>query len=721
MSATTQSPRPHSSAAAAADAPSPGGGALLERLNPLRSLRRHPFLALTLLISIGGVGLPVAFLKGKPVYYAEAVVYVSPRFIRNLQEDKEFEMQSNTQYREYVQQNVKTVNRFDIVSEALAASPVFRAKWLLPGESDRQGVERLQGWLSVKPIPDTYQISVGLEQSAKEGLAEFLNKLVESYMAKAKREEFYASDARIASLKLEADQLAEAITGRQEQKTALAQELGVTAFTENYTNPYDRLLVSAKEALAEARRKRIEAEAQVRMLEGPVAAGKPAAVEAFALEMASKDPAMTTVLATLNTRRTELMSRASGLSETHPGRVAALQEIREVEAEKQRTLDKLSAGFAAMLLDQRRAEARRAQQVEKGLSEEVDRQQSQASWFTRNYQDGIGFGLEIERSRKRLDSIDDRVRFLAQEGRAPGFVRMFSRALPPERPARGGRTRIFLMFAAGAFVLAVLAPVAVDVLDPRIFSPADAAGALVFPLMGWVPDRAETGEAFWHEQVLRIAHRIDQERTTHGSRIWCFTGAQAGSGTTTLVNAVGKALHQLGVPALTVEANAWRSDPRYRTESRSRGLSVVLRGDARLLDNIDAAGEELPDHLPLGDGDGSGHLPDVHRLMEVLEEAGSVYDAVLVDLPPILASVDAEYLSRRADVVVLVLRAVSLHKGELHRALRTLERNQPKAVSAVLNRVGMARGGSLPAREFEEFSSGAASPSPRWMSPWTWR
>jgi polysaccharide biosynthesis transport protein len=297
---------------------------------------------------------------------------------------------------------------------------------------------------------------------------------------------------------------------------------------------------------------------------------------------------------------------------------------------------------------------------------------------------------------------------------------MFSAARPPEQPVRGGRKKIFFLFVAGALMLGLATPVAIDLLDPRVLSPGDAGRVLGFPLMGWVPERTDTGDAFWREQILRLAHRIDQDRTTNGSRVWCFTAAQSGSGTTTMVTAVGKALAELGVPALTVEANAWRSDPRYRSDSRARGLSVVLHGNSHLADNIEPAIHDLPDRLPVGDLDGSGHLPDVHRLIEVLREAGSVYSAVLVDLPPILASVDAEYLSGRADVVVLVLEAVHLQRGELGRAMQALERNRPRAVAGILNRVRLEQGGPGVRRALDEFERGAAAPAPRWRSPWTW-
>ncbi len=694
---------------------------LLERLHPVRSILAHKFLAASILIVMVGLGLPVAWLKGKAYYAAEAVIFVSPRFLKNLQDDKEVEMQSNSQYREYVQQNVRTINRYDIVEEALRASPVFLRNWKLPNEPERRTVERLMASLAIRPVPDTYQVTVWLEADFKEGLAELVNKVVEVYLRKAKAEEFYASDDRILSLKAEVTQLAASVEARQQERTRLAQELGVTTFTENYVNPYDQLLVGAKQALAEARRKQIEANAALQILEGAASTARQKMLESFALELAGRDIAFTSVIATLNTRRGELLSRISGLAEKHPGRQAALIELNELEAEKQRTLASLGTKYSAVLTDQRRSEVSRTVRIVDDFGKEADRQQSQGSWFTSNYQAGIALGLQIDRDRKRMDSIDDRLRFLAQETRAPGFVRVFSDARPPDLPVRGGRRKIFLLFCIAGVLLATIVPIGLDMLDPRVFSPGDAGRTLGFPVMGWLPRKEEPYLAFWNEQVLRIAHRIDQDRCANASRVWCFTGAQAGSGTTTLVAALGRALTDLGVPALTVEANAWRSDPRYRTGSRGPGLSVVLRGNADLDDVVAMGDDEMSDHIAVGDTGDSGHLPDVHRLMEVLRGAGQAYGVVLVDLPPILASVDAEYLARSADVAVLVMESMRLQQGELGRAVRMLEKIRPKAVAAILNRVPVKGGRAFATGAFDEFAHGVSFKRSFWKSPWLWR
>jgi Mrp family chromosome partitioning ATPase len=707
---------------AAAPRPQPSGGSLLSRLEPGASLARHKRLALSLFLLISCAGLPIAYVKGKPGYYTQAVVFISPRFIKNLQGDEEFQLQSNTQYREYVQQNVRTINRFDIVQETLKRlGGNGKRWWYRPGENDRRAAERLAAALMITPVPDTYQVTVGLDGDKPQGLAEIVNTLVDVYIAVQKSEEFYGVDSRLRTLQQEMDSLGKEMADTQTRRTELAQELGVSTFSESYINPYDQLLVSAKQALADARRQRITATEQFGVVDPARGTVAKQTLDAYALEMASKDPANTALLSSTNPRRAELTARLSGLSPEHPGRKALMQELAAIEADKQRNLKGLSAEYSQIVLEQRRAEALRAERIEKALAAEVAQQESRASWFTEKYQAGISLGQRIEQARKRQETVEERKRFLDLESRAPGFVRVFAKAQPADLPAKGGRTKLALLFGFAGLVIAILVPVAVDVVDPRLLIPSDAGRALGFEPLGWVPERKEGGEEFTWELILRLANRIDQERQTHGTRIWMFTAVKSGGGTTTLVNTLGRALTLLGVPVLSVEANAYRADGRFARNATGLGLSVLLRGHSTLSESIETADEEMPDHIPVGELDGSGHLPDIHRLMEILGEAVESYALVLVDIPPVLTSVDAEYLARRADCVVLVAEARHVSAPELKRAARALERIQPKAVACVLNRVHAADGRGFAQDARREFETGAPKPMPAWQQPWLWR
>src|SRR5271165_336770 len=119
------------------NAPSGGGS-----IHPLVSLRKHRRLALMLAVFIVVVGLPVAWILGTPKYTATAVIYVSPRFLSNLTDSSTQKFDSIGQYQQYVQQNVKTINRFDIVLDSLKKNGDLQSFWVKKGETLERAASR---------------------------------------------------------------------------------------------------------------------------------------------------------------------------------------------------------------------------------------------------------------------------------------------------------------------------------------------------------------------------------------------------------------------------------------------------------------------------------------------------------------------------------------------------------------------------------------------------
>ncbi len=690
------------------------------RLDFVGSLKRHKLSAALLFLVVALLGTAIAYVKGAPKYSTAAVIYVSPRFVANLEDNKEFDLQSNTQYREYVQQNVRSINRFDIMEDALNRMGTLKGVWVEKGETISRAAERLQSALAIEPVPDTYQITVGLQSPKREGLADIVNAVVTTYISKIKSEEFYGSEERVRNLKTERDHLVSAIAAAQKERSSLAEKLGVSTFSDAFANPYDQLLVDSKTALAEARRQKIQAAAQVDALNSTPAGETASSLRAYALEMTNKDPGLTTLDANLNERRSALLSTLSGLSPEHPGRRAAEKELKSLQEERDAMFHQLLDSYSGMILEQKEGDLAKAQKTENGLQAEVDTQTTKASSFSQGYQHAIALGLQVDRQRKRLDSIEDRISYLSLESKAPGFVRLFSAARAPDMPVKGGRKKIAMIGLLVACVLAAALPVAIDYLDPRVHWPGDLERALGIPVLGWLPEKKQAKPEFDREQMLRLANRINRDFEMNRSRVFVFTGVASGSGTTKVVQRAALALTRLGKPALAVEANAYRADPSYR-HPNSRGLTVLLRGQSNLASEIVSGDELSPDSLPVGDIHAFENLPDLHNLLEILREAAKVYSLVLVDVPPLLLSADAELIVGLADVAVLVVEAGSATKQEVRRAARLLERGRPPAVGTILNRVSIDAAASFGRQAQEEFFNGAVRRSPRWLTPWLWK
>jgi succinoglycan biosynthesis transport protein ExoP len=705
---------------APAPSPSPGPPTSGTNLNPLASLRKHRGVATVTALLVLLVGIPAAWKLGTPKYMATAVIYVSPRFIANLADNNAGKFDSMEQYREYVQQNVRTINRFDIVLDALSSDSTLQKFWVNPRESLEHAASRLQGALIIADVADTYQITVSLEGKKKNGLAELVNAVADTYLEKAKSEEFYGSDQRVNSLIADQKRLQKEIAEKQAKRMALAQELGVSSFSGSDLNPYDRLLVSAKESQSEAQKETIEAKSQLAVFDEKEHPGAREALHAYALGEANKDPVLQSTLTALNVRRAQVLSSLSGLSADHPGRREAERELADIEKQRQAALQADVDSLSRMTLDQRTAAAYRAQRVQQQLGEEVERQKSQASWFTHGYQEGIQLGLDVDEARRAEDSVRQRIDYFTLEKSAPGFVRLFSSARVPDEPIKGGRKMFLAAFLVLALALAVAVPMAIDFLDPRLRSPNQVESLLEFPLTAWLMEKEDAGPAFEREQILRFANRIVHDKQANRSRIFAFTSVKSRGGTSTIVLETARALRSLGMAALAVEANSYSSDPRY-FKPGARGLAAVLAGTGSFYSEIIAGDEELPDRIPVGEITAVTSLPGIKTLDDLLNHVADHYDVILIDAPPILVSVDAEMITRLADAVVLVIEAESVNKAELRRAARSLERLQVRAISTLFNRVRRNEASGLAATAAQEFLTGSAAPPSRLLSPWLWR
>ena len=293
--------------------------------------------------------------------------------------------------------------------------------------------------------------------------------------------------------------------------------------------------------------------------------------------------------------------------------------------------------WSRALLDQRSAEAYKTARVEERLNAEVQKQESQASWFTKNYQEGMELGIDIDQARKRIDGIQQRIDFLSLEKNAPGFVRVFSAARPPDQPLKGGKRKLFGFVLAAALLLGLFAPAAIDMFDPRVRTPRIVQNVLGFAPLAWVLDRRSASPEFAREQTTRLASRLVQDSQSNGSRIFAFTSVAGRGGTSSIVVETAAAIGRLGISTLAVEANAYRADARYKN-SNSHGLTFVLRG-AHDIGSVVVPGEAgMPDHVPVGDFADQQHLPDIQKLIEILRASLDAYSMVLIDLPPILVS-----------------------------------------------------------------------------------
>ena len=217
----------------------------LPHLDIVGSLKRHWVISLSVFVVLLCCGGFVLLKKAKPVYEAESVVYVSPKFPKILANDNEVELPYDSYFADQIQRST----RYDIIKDAIAKLP-YAVRHLsgpvLPFE-----IQFLQQRLEVKRIGWTYEMSISLTGSSPNGLAETVNSVTDTYVEKAKNEEFYGLDSRLTTLHQEQERLTKT-NGRPPGRTgATNAQLGMATITAGVgaINPYDATSQSVRDTI----------------------------------------------------------------------------------------------------------------------------------------------------------------------------------------------------------------------------------------------------------------------------------------------------------------------------------------------------------------------------------------------------------------------------------------------------------------------------------------
>ncbi len=666
----------------------------LPYFNVVGSLKRHWPVSLSVFVALLCCGGFVLFKKAKPVYEAHSVVYVSPKFPKILANDNEVDLP----YDSYFADQIEKPTRYDIIEDAITKLPPavrHRSGPTLPYE-----IQVLQHTLEVKRIGSTYEMSIGLTGPSPGGLAEFVNAVTDTYVEKAKNEEFYGLDARLATLHQEQDRLQKQMDSRLTEQAQLMQQLGVATISsaEGATNPYDSTSQTVRAQLAMARMEREAAEARYAAVSKGDGSQASTALETAAEGAVTTDPSLSTTRSNLNSRRAALVQEMSGLRPDHPIYQKDKDEITSIDAQ----LNDLRRNAAQHLQEQLRQDVTRTSLVELKLMNELGEKTHAATAAAPKLQRAAGLGPEIDGLQKASDAIDERIRELELESSSPGTVHVSTKALPPLSPEKNKLRLFSLALIFLSLTCAIAVPVGIDLIDARIYTSQDIEKVLGFHPLGALLDDDEFRQEISNEYYFRLAAGIDHAVRNSGARTFLFTSLVHGSGTTTVVKKLTEKLRGLNLSIRTITASG--------SEDEEISRSGVFARSDHLLQSRNKTDEMQSSPLtPLAATYDSPGRPKGHEetaptpVMRTLHPGSERCDVVLIDANPLPTSANTEYLARLADATVLVVKSGMTTKQELDRSARLLERLQVPGVAVILNKISMERADRALKKELDRY------------------
>jgi polysaccharide biosynthesis transport protein len=676
------------------------------------SLKRHWLISLSVLLAFLGCGGFVLSKKAKPAYEAHSLVYISPRFPKILANDNEVDLP----YDSYFADQIQKPTRYDIIEDAITQLPY--AVRHLSGPASPYEIQVLQHTLEVKRIGSTYEMSIGLTGPSPDGLADIVNSVTDSYVEKAKNEEFYELDARLTTLHQEQDRLQKQMNDRLIEQAQLMQQLGVATISsaEGATNPYDSTSQTVRGQLAVARMDREAAEARYAAVLKGDGSGGSTVLDVAADEAMATDSSLSVTRSNLNTRRATLVEEMNGLRPDHPIYQKDKEEIASIDGQ----MNDLRGNAADRLQNKLRQEVARTRMVELQLIRELGEKTHAATTAAPKFQRAAELGPEIDSLQKAHDAVDERIRELELESSSPGSIHVSTKALTPLGPEKSKLRSLLVVLVLMSLTCAIAVPVGIDLVDPRIYTSHDIERVVGFHPLGALLDDDEFRQEISGEYYFRLAAGIDHAVRNAGVRTFLFTSPVHGSGTTTVVKKLTEKLRGLNLSVRTITAPGYdeleisRSDVSWRSDDLFQSCNKTDEIQSSRLTPLVAIYDYSEE--PKGHDE-----PASNPVVRNLHQGGDRCDVLLIDANPLPISANTEYLTRLADATLLVVKSGITTKQELDRAARLLERLEVPGVAVILNKISMERADHALKRELNQYEQSLLKRRPVASKATSWR
>ncbi len=605
-----------------------------------RSLRMHPTVAAAVACVVFLLILAYA-LSQKPVYKAEALVYVEPSASKVL-DDGTGGLFDATKYDSYLQQQMQTSERLDILTQAVHSLPV--GVWRGRSETEQQAAARLQAALKVERVLNSYQLSFTLKGPTAQGTADTLNAVVAAFLQAGRKAELSTASERAQILTEEKNRINAELTAARTEQAALSSSLGMANPGLDASNPYDSQLSGLRTELASAREAHDLAAAQLASVSGNETV-RSQGLTAAADELIAGDAGLSSMKATISQRRAVLSGQMAGLTLENPIYKQDQNEIADLDRTLETMTTQMRDKAERRLQDKLRTDLARTGDVEARLDAQLASQTYAATSASPKLQRAEELSVDVQRLMKRYATVDDSLRSVQLETNGPGMEHLALAAAPPVYPIASRKRLLLLAALPLALLCGAFAAVFFRKRDPHVYTGRDLEDLLGFAPIAVLPDPEDVPGGVMEEYILRLAGGVENAFRTSGARTFVLTPAGTAVSVDLLATPLADRLRHLGLHVVTVTARQMMETP---------------------------AGPMSHDSLPGG------------VVAARLQESKREHDLVFINAPALLTSAETEYLVRCADATILIASSGITRRGELLQAALLLERLDVRGVGAVL-------------------------------------
>jgi len=628
-----------------------------------RSLRMHRELALS--VTAVMCALFVAFgLSRHPQYEAQSLLYVQPITAKPVT-DTTGGSYDPSRYDSYIQQQLQTIVRQDILSEALKKLPP--GTWQMPGEPEQSAVARLQSSLKAERIFGSYQVAVSLKGNDPSAITKVVNEVTSAFLRKGRDDELAQSDQQLQVLTQERERIQGDLEKDRQEQAGLSSTLGVADTAGETGNPYDVQLEELRKEVASARAAHAIAAGQPASLSGK--AQSPETLNAVVEEMIVNDPGLAALKTTIMQRRNVLTSQMAGLTPINPLYKQDEEELARLNQSLENMTTELRGKAAQQLQGKLRFESARTADIQSRLESQLAQQTAIAAAAAPKLQRASDLAADITRLQVRFAEIDNAIRSIELQHSSAGLIHLSLAAVQPQKPQPSKKVPIFIAALPLAFCFGTAAAVARQMLDPKVYIAEDVGNVLKFKPMAILPDPEDVNEKVMDEFILRFVAGVDQAHRAGAARTYVFTAASLDTEITELVASLARKMDQIGYRTMILKASAALQNLAPAEEEMEKTW-----GDTRLMKHRETR---------------LTHVKRESFVVENFERLKQNVDLLFIEALPILSSAEAEFVARLADATILIAESAKTTRRELVGSLELVRRLGVAAVAAVLNGVSL--------------------------------
>jgi capsular exopolysaccharide synthesis family protein len=536
--------------------------------------------------------------------------------------------------------------------------------------------------LRITRPPNTYLLQISYRSEDPQLAADAANAIAESYLEDTYNIRIRSSASLSAFMERQMEELKAKMERSGQALAAFERDLNVIS-PEEKTNILASRLLQLNTDFTSAQEETLKQQAAYDSVRGGSLDAAMAAPQGEGLRKLADD---------LNQAREKLAEVRSFYGSNHPEYRKAQARLTEVQA----AFDEARLGIVGRVeAEFHQAEQREsmARQAVAGAKEEFDRVNARS--------------FEYQARKREADAdktlYEELTRKIKEAGINAGFQNSSVRIADPARAALSPvfpdiplNLLLALLFST---LLAVGTAVLSDLLDKTLRDPEQVARTLHAEVIGSLPLMKSSPVAVqpfegrapsaFHESVRTLRNSILLASFERRYRSLLITSASPGEGKTTTAVNLAVAHAQQGKRTLLIDGDLRRPSVHRNFNLPSViGLSNVLMSEIPWREaRITIDGLESLDVIAAGPP--SRRAADLvgRGLTELLEDAASEYDLIVLDAPPLLGFAEPLQMATAADGVLVVARAGQTSRKAVASVLATLTRLRAKVVGVVLNEV----------------------------------